>query len=207
MPTTRIAIVEDSAEICDELEQIIAETADYNCVLVCRNLRAALREIPPVQPDVVIMDINLPDGSGIEATRRLKRSLPATLFLMFTVYEDTDQIVNALEAGASGYLLKRAASEELIPAIDELRKGGAPLTPAVARRVVESFRRRPSPPPPDSLTPREEEILQLLSKGLLAKEIAAQLNIGVETVKSHLKSIYGKLQVRSRTEAVVKYLG
>lgn len=202
-----IAIVEDNAGIGEELAQIIAEAPDCSCVVICRNLQTALKKIPPLQPDVVIMDINLPDGSGIEATERLKRLLPATQFLMFTIYEDHDQIIKSLEAGASGYLLKRTAPEDLLRAIRDIKTGGVPMTPEVARKVIQTFQRRPTKSnSPETLTPREEEILQLLSQGMLSKEIARQLSISIETVNSHLKHIYGKLHVRTRTEAVIKFL-
>jgi len=202
-----IAIVEDNAGIGEELAQIIAETPDCSCAVICRNLQTALRKIPPLQPDVVIMDINLPDGSGIDATERLKRLLPATQFLMFTIYEDHDQIMKSLEAGASGYLLKRTAPEDLLRAIREIKTGGVPMTPEVARKVIHTFR-RPAvrANPKEALTRREEEILELLSQGMLSKEIAGRLSISVETVNSHLKHIYGKLHVRTRTEAVIKFL-
>lgn len=206
MPFT-LAIVEDNAGICDELVQIIEEARDCACVGVCRNLQTALRKIPTLAPDVVIMDINLPDGSGIDGAERLKRLLPATQILMFTIYEDGEQIVKALEAGASGYLLKRTAPEDLLRAIREIKAGGVPMTPEVARKVIQTFQRKPArEPASERLTPREEDILQLLTQGMLSKEIAHQLSISVETVNSHLKHIYGKLHVRTRTEAVIKFL-
>lgn len=205
MPIT-IAIVEDNAGICEELEQTIADAADCTCVGICRNLETALRKVPPLHPDVVVMDINLPDGSGIDGVGRLKRLIPSTQFLMFTIYDDTEQIIRSLEAGASGYLLKRTAAEGLLHAVREIKAGGVPMTPEVARKVIQSFRRKPALPPPETLTPREEEILQLLSEGMLSKEIAHQLTISIQTVNSHLKHIYGKLHVRTRTEAVIKFM-
>lgn len=204
---TTVAIVEDNAEIGEELVQVIAEAPDCSCVIVCRNLQTALKKIPPLRPDVVIMDINLPDGSGIEGTERLKRLLPATQFLMFTIYEDLDQIIKSLEAGASGYLLKRTAPENLLSAIREIKAGGVPMTPEVARKVIKTFHRRTAKAKStETLTPREEEILELLSQGMLSKEIARRLSISVETVNTHLKHIYGKLHVRTRTEAVIRFL-
>lgn len=202
-----LAIVEDNAGICDELAAIIAEAPDCTCAVICRNLQTALRKIPPLNPDVVIMDINLPDGSGIDGAERLKRLLPSTQILMFTIYEDHEQILKSLEAGASGYLLKRTAPEELLRAIREIRNGGVPMTPEVARKVIQTFQRKPvRAEASERLTPREEEILQLLTQGMLSKEIAQRLSISVETVNSHLKHIYGKLHVRTRTEAVIKFL-
>ncbi len=199
-----IAVVEDNAGICEELSQIIAEDPGLVCVCVCRNVQTALRKIPPLSPDVVIMDIRLPDGSGIECTAQLKRLLPQTQIMMFTIYEETELIYKALEAGASGYLLKRTAAEGLLDAIREIKQGGVPMTGEVARKVIRSFRR--DGPTLERLTQREEEILQLLAKGFLSREIARQLSISLETVNSHLKHIYDKLHVRSRTEAVIKYL-
>jgi len=202
---TKVALVEDNAGICEELEQIISEQPSLTCVGVCRNLRTALQKIPLLAPDVIIMDIQLPDGTGIEATSRLKRLLPDTQIIMFTVHEDTEQIFKALEAGANGYLLKRTAAQGLVRAIQEVREGGVPMTGEVARKVIQSFR-KPDVGPGEKLTRREEEIMQLLVVGCLSKEIADKLSIGLETVNSHLKHIYEKLHVRSRTEAVVKYL-
>lgn len=202
-----IAIVEDNAGIAEELEEIIRDDACCKCVGVCRNIQTALRKIPPLAPDVVIMDIQLPDGSGIECTARLKRLLPATQIMMFTIYEDSEQICRALEAGASGYLLKRTAPEVLLRSIHELKHGGVPMTGEVARKVIQSFRREPAGTVKlEQLTPREEEVLNLLAKGCLSKEIARQLSVSVETVNTHLKHIYEKLHVRSRTEAVIKYM-
>jgi DNA-binding NarL/FixJ family response regulator len=204
----KVAIVEDSADVCVELEQIVAEAGDCTCVCTCRNLQTALRRIPALAPDVVVMDINLPDGSGIDGTERIKRLIPDTQVLIFTIYEDDEQIFRALEAGASGYLLKRTAPEELINAIREITQGGVPMTGQVARRIIQSFRKRaPSIDSIEPLTHREVEVLQHLAKGLVTKEIARDLRITTETVNSHLKNIYGKLHVRTRTEAVLKFLG
>jgi len=206
MPLT-VAIVEDNAGICEELVQIVAETSDCRCVVVCRNLQTALKKIPPLAPDVVVMDIQLPDGSGIDGVGRLKRLLPGTHILMFTIYEDSEQIFKALEAGASGYLLKRATPEELLRAIREINNGGVPMTAEVAQKVIQSFQRKSlRAESAERLTPREEQILELLTRGLISKEIAHHLSISVETVNSHLKHIYGKLHVRTRTEAVIKYM-
>ena len=205
---TTVALIEDNAGICEELEQFLAEAADISCVAICRNLQTALRQVPPLAPDVIIMDIHLPDGSGIAGTSRLKELLPETQIVMYTIHEDAEQIFRALEAGASGYLLKSAEPAELLRAIREVRHGGVPMTGEVARKVIQSFRRTWSGrPAADPLTKREEEVLDLLAKGLSSSEIGQQLTIGLETVNSHLKHIYGKLHVRSRTEAVIKYLG
>jgi DNA-binding NarL/FixJ family response regulator len=205
--TTTIAIVEDKSGICEELEKILASDPDSRCVCVCRNMQTALRKIPSLAPDLVIMDINLPDGSGIDATAQLKRLLPRTHIMMFTVYDESEQIFQALAAGASGYLLKRTAPEALLRAVHEIRDGGVPMTGEVAQKVIQSFRR--SPPKgvkPEKLTQREEEILKLLAEGHRSKEIAHRLSISLLTVNTHLKNIYDKLHVHSRTEAVIKYL-
>ena len=202
-----VAIVEDNSGICEELEQIVREDPGLSCVCTCRNLKTALQKIPALAPDVIVMDIQLPDGSGIEGTARLKRLLPATQILMFTVYEDSEQICKALEAGASGYLLKRSTPDGLVRAIREVKDGGVPMTSEVARRVIQTFRKSPQAENVrEQLTRREEEIMELLVAGCQSKEIADRLAIGVETVNSHLKHIYEKLHFRSRMEAVVRYL-
>jgi DNA-binding NarL/FixJ family response regulator len=205
---TTVAIIEDNAGICEELRHVLEEDADLSCVCVCRNLQTALRQVPPLAPQVLIMDVNLPDGSGITGTSRLKQLLPDTQIVMYTICEDADQIYRALEAGASGYLLKSAQPAELLRAIREVGRGGVPMSGEVARKVIQAFRRpAPSRAVVDPLTKREEEVLDHLAKGFSSGEIAERLSIGVETVNSHLKHIYAKLHVRSRTEAVIKYRG
>jgi len=203
-----VAIVEDNAEICEDLEQVIGRAPGFRCVCSCRNAATALRKIPAAKPDVVIMDIGLPDGSGIECTAQLKHTLPDVQILMFTVYEDSEQIYRALAAGASGYLLKRVSPTELLDGLSELARGGVPMTGEVARKVIASFRQAPPPTAAKTanLTPREQNVLEQLASGLTAKEIAAQLTISTETVNVHLKHIYQKLHVRSRVEAVIAYL-
>ncbi len=204
---TTVAIVEDSAGICEELQHVLSGAADLSCVGVCRNIASALTRLPSLAPEVIIMDIQLPDGSGIECTARLKRLLPGTQILMFTIHDDTEQIVRALEAGASGYILKNTPGPEILAAVRALREQGAPMSSDVARKLVESFHRRPVPvAAAEALTPRESEILALLGEGLLYKEIADRLAIKLDTVGTHVKSIYRKLHVRSRTEAVMKYI-
>jgi len=202
-----VAIVEDNAEICEGLEQVIRAANGFAFVCSCRNAGTALRKIPAAKPDVVIMDIGLPDGSGIECTAQLKRLLPEVQILMFTVYEDSEQIFRALAAGASGYLLKRVSPPELLKALRELAGGGVPLTGEVARKVIASFRQEPPPAARTAkLTPREQTVLEQLAGGLSAKEIASNLAISPDTVNAHLKHIYQKLHVRSRVEAVIAYL-
>jgi DNA-binding NarL/FixJ family response regulator len=206
MPIT-VAIVEDNAAVSASLERVI--TATENCRVVCTSADGehALRTIPRHRPDVVVMDIELPGISGIECTARLKRILPETQILMVTVYTDTQQIFRALEAGASGYLLKRATPEEIARSIHDVKNGGSPMSAEIARKVVQSFRKPvASQPTIEALSAREAEILGLLAQAYTSKEIAAELGIGYETVCSHLGNIYAKLHVRSRTEAVIKYL-
>jgi DNA-binding NarL/FixJ family response regulator len=205
VPTT-VAIVEDDAEICEHLEQVVARDYSFSCVCACRNGRTALQKIPLLAPDVVVMDINLPDISGIECTRQLKSLLPSTHIVIFTVHDDSEQIFKALEAGASGYLLKRTKATTLLQALDQVRHGGGPMSAEVAAKVIRSFHKPNHPPTAESLTHREEEIVQLLAEGCLSKEIAARLFISPATVNSHLRKIYEKLHVRTRTEAVIKYL-
>jgi len=206
MPTT-IAIVEDNAAVCASLERIIADSGSCKCVDTSRNGISALRSIPKHKPDVVIMDIELPDISGIECTARLKRLLPGLQILILTVYKDNEQIFKALEAGASGYLLKRSSPEEIMHAIDDVKTGGAPMSAEIARKVVQYFHKTAAPDPEiQSLTRREAEILTLLAQGYASKEIADRLGISYDTVCDHLGNIYRKLHVRSRTEAVIKYL-
>lgn len=204
----RIAIVEDHTALRDTWQECISAAPFFECLATFANGEEALRFIPTLRPDVVLMDINLPGMSGIECTRLLRETIPRQQVLILTVYEDSDRIFEALEAGASGYLLKRTSPEQLLEAIVEVRNGGSPMTSEVARKVVQSFRRpaRSSVAEEAKLTPREEEVLKLLAKGYITKEISDQLGIAFYTTQTHLKNIYEKLHVRSRTEAVLKYL-
>jgi len=207
-PLNRIAIVEDKAVIRAGLEKLVGEMPGCSCVCACGSAEEALRKLPPLQPDIVIMDIHLPNLSGIDCTARLKELLPNVRVLMLTVYEDEEKIFSALKAGASGYLLKRSSPEEITGALQELRRGGAPMTSAIARRVVDSFRAQPASSPDETkLSRRELEILNCLSRGDSNKEIARQLFLATDTVCWHLKQIYEKLHVHGRTEAAVKFLG
>jgi DNA-binding NarL/FixJ family response regulator len=203
-----LAVVEDNAPFRETLLRLIEETPGLNCVCACDTAAQALRQIPKQPPDVVIMDIRLPDRSGIECTARLKALLPRLQIMMFTVHEDSEQIFEALKAGASGYLLKSATAEEILAALADLKHGGAPMSSEIARKVVQSFRAPPSVKSPalDELSAREEEILALLAQGYVTKEIAGKLFISYATVRTHLHHIYEKLHVGSKTEAVVKYL-
>jgi DNA-binding NarL/FixJ family response regulator len=202
-----VAIVEDSPEIQRSLSRYIAEAPGFRCVCTCGSGEEALRVIPQLHPDIVLMDIQMPGMGGIACTAALREALPSVPVMMLTVYEDGDAIFQALQAGASGYLLKRSAPTKLLEAIKDLLHGGAPMTSEIARKVIESFHKaKREVHPQDKLTAREEEILKLLSKGFVAKEIADKLSVSYDTVRYHLKHIYDKLHVHSCTEAVIKYL-
>lgn len=203
----KVAIVEDSAGVRENWARLINSAPGFACVCTCASGEEALKKLPSAQPDVVLMDIRLPGISGIECTARLKLMAPQVQILMLTVYGEDNLVLDALQAGASGYLLKRTTPGELLEAITEVRRGGAPMTSEIARRVVESFRRpAPSAPSDCGLSQREEEILAQLSQGYSNKEIADRLHISFDTVRTHLKHVYEKLHVRSRTEAVGRYL-
>jgi DNA-binding NarL/FixJ family response regulator len=200
---TTVAIVEDNAVMRKTFRQWIDAAPGHRCVVACASAEEALVEIPAHKPDVVLMDVNLPGKSGIECVARLKESLPKTQVIMLTVYRNQELIFKALQAGACGYLLKRCSPEELLKAITEVRTGGAPMTPEIARMLVEVYQRKPpGPTPTEELTAREMEILGLLSEGLSNKEIADRVSVSYDTVRAHLHHIYEKLHVRGRTEAV-----
>jgi DNA-binding NarL/FixJ family response regulator len=206
--TIRVALVEDDSQVRAGLVSLISAEPGFECVAACASGEDALTLLPPLSPDVVLMDIHLPGMTGIECIRRLKRQQPRVQITMLTVFEDHDRIFQSLSAGASGYLLKQTPPERLVEAIGELHRGGSPMSAQIARRVVEAFQ---APATPDlsetNLTPREQEIIRLLAKGFLYKEIADQLSLSVETVRTHLHRIYEKLHVRTRTEAVMKLFG
>lgn len=203
---TTIAIVEDNNEFRASLARYLDKEPGFRCVCVCSTAEEALQQIPRQPPDVVLMDIHLPKLSGVECTRRLKQLCPRVQILILTVYEDNERIFGALKAGAGGYLLKRAAPANILQAIQEVKEGGAPMSSQIARQVVQSFREDPGNQQVESLSEREQEILQQLSKGYSTKEIAGRLSVSVNTIRKHLQNIYGKLHVRSRTEAVIKFL-
>lgn len=201
-----VAIVEDNAALGTSLRKIVESGEDLQCLGVWGSGEEALPKIDAFRPQVILMDINLPGMSGIEATARLKQHLPDTQVVMVTVYRDHDKIFAALKAGASGYLLKRATPAEVRGAIRDVLTGGAPMSAEIARRVVEAFHQPAAEATEQiNLSPRETEILELLCEGLANKEIADRLGISTETVRVHLKHIYEKLHVRSRTEAAMKY--
>jgi DNA-binding NarL/FixJ family response regulator len=205
-----VAIVEDDAGIRRSLEWLLKSSPEFLCVAACKNAEEALRALPKAAPQVVLMDINLPDRSGIECTARLKELLPSAQVVMITVYGDSEKVFNSLRAGASGYILKRATPERILQAIREVHAGGVPMSSEIARKVLGVFREpAPAPMPAEdqNLSRREQEILELLSQGCANKEIADKLSISIETVTWHLRHIYTKLHVRSRTQAALKFLG
>ena len=205
---TKIVIVEDNRDFRTTLEKYVNEAPGFRCVCACDSGEDAIKEVPRLLPDVVLMDIHLPNMSGVACTRRLKELCPSVRVLILTVYEDNEQIFGALKAGASGYLLKRADPTDIIRAINEVKLGGAPMSSQIACRVVESFYENSRvSPTEEKLSQREEEILEELSKGYTPKEIATRFSISSNTVHTHLKHIYEKLHVHSRTEAVLKFLG
>jgi len=203
---TKVVIIEDNNTMREMLVELVNREADYRCVCACSTSAEAVKEAPKHQPDVALMDIHLPDESGIVCTARLTDVMPDLQVIILTVYNDTDLIFQALKAGACGYILKRSRPEEIIQAITEVRAGGAPMTSSIARMVVRSFRTPTKSENADGLSPREAEILELLSEGLSNKEIAKRIHITAGTVRNHLDHIFRKLHVRCRTEAAVKYL-
>ena len=204
---TTVSIVEDNDQLRATLGRVIDRAPGFQCVGQHPSAEAALEGLPNEKPDVVLMDINLPAMNGVECVRRLKQTLPRTQVIMLTVYEDTENIFNALTAGASGYLLKRTPSAELLEGIRQVLQGGSPMTAHIARKVVQSFQKAAGAhQPTEDLSPREREVLDCLSQGFLYKEIAEKLGISYETVHTYIRRIYEKLQVRTRTEAVAKFL-
>jgi len=206
-----VTIVEDNNDIRNALEQIIGMADGYTLAGTCINGEEAIVNIPLQKPRIVLMDINLGGINGIEVVRILKEQYPEILFMMCTVYEEDEKIFEALNAGASGYVLKKTAPDKLLDAIKELYEGGAPMSSQIARKVVTTFQNKTltsaSNGTLDLLSRREKKILEMLSKGLLYKEIADQLAISSETVRKHVYHIYEKLHVSTRIEAVNKFFG
>jgi DNA-binding NarL/FixJ family response regulator len=206
----RVCVVEDDNVVREQLVHQLTRAHGFTCVSSHRSAEAALEEIPRHKPDVVLMDINLPRMSGIDCVRQLKGQLPSTQYVMLTVYEDADVIFKSLLAGAVGYLLKgrMGSGAQVLDAVRDAAKGGSPLNSLIARKIVQYFHHQPAKPGSEQpISPREREVLELLSKGLPYKEIADMLGVNIETVRKHCHNIYEKLQVSSRTEAVVKFLG
>ena len=205
-----VSIVEDNDKLRGTLAKVIGRAEGLRFASDYGSAEDALAGLPKVKPDVVLMDINLPGMNGVECVRQLKVLLPATQIMMLTVYEDTENIFNALAAGASGYMLKRTPVKELIEAIHEVKRGGSPMTTHIARKVVLSFQKTSGQQQAanelSELSEREQQVLDLLAQGLIYKEIADKLEISYETVHTYIRRIYEKLQVRTRTEAVAKFL-
>jgi DNA-binding NarL/FixJ family response regulator len=202
-----ISIVEDDTPIREMLRDRISGASGFECLNVYDTAEAASAGLPKDNPSVVLMDINMPGMNGIECVRRLKPRMPDTQFVMLTVYEDPDYIFKALSAGASGYMLKRTPRAELLTAIQDVHGGGSPMSSNIARKVVQSFQRfgGPATADTDNLSPREREVLELLARGHLYKEIAELLQISIPTVNTHIRRIYEKLHVHSRSQAIAKF--
>ena len=202
-----VSIVEDNDKLRATLARVLNRAEGFRCLSQYANAEDALKDLPQVRPDVVLMDINLPGMNGVQCVRQLKALLPEIQVMMLTVYEDTENIFNALAAGASGYMLKRTSSKELLEAIQEVHRGGSPMTMHIARKVVQSFQQTAATAQStENLSEREQQVLDCLTQGLMYKEIAEKLGISYETVHTYIRRIYEKLQVRTRTEAVAKFL-
>jgi DNA-binding NarL/FixJ family response regulator len=205
MSIIKVAIVEDDARVRKSLAQLIDLSEGFRCVNQYASAEKALAGLPGDPPDVVVMDINLPGMSGVDCVRKLKQILPACQILMLTVYDQTENIFNALAAGASGYLLKQTVPAELLASIRDVYGGGSPMSSHIARKVVQSFQ-TPRVTDGQALTPREQEVLDYLTKGYMYKEIASLLHISFDTVHTHTRHIYEKLHIRSRTELMTTHL-
>lgn len=203
----KVAVVEDDDEVRAGMQSILQRAPECRCVVTCGSAEEALERIPPLSPHVVLMDINLPRMNGVNCVRQLARLIPKTQIIMLTVYDDTDSIFNSLAAGAAGYLLKPVRAAELLAAVKNVTAGGAPMTSNIARKVVQSFKRTVSADAEtENLSAREQTVLDHLAKGYSYKEAAEAMQISYSTVHTHIERIYQKLHVRSRAQAVAKYL-
>lgn len=201
-----VSIVEDDDALRETLARYLG-TRGFRCLSTYGSAEAALRELPKIKPAVVLMDINLPHKNGIECVRELKAALPVTKCIMLTAFEDNDLIFQALAAGAMGYLLKGVRPAKLLESVREVHDGGSPMSSQIARKVVAFFQKpRPQPPAEGQLSERETQVLEYLARGLLYKQIAAQMGISMGTVRTYTQRVYEKLHVHTRTEAVVKFL-
>jgi len=202
-----VSIVDDEKKLCKSIATFLNGSPGFRCVSIYGSAEAALQQLPNDLPDVVLMDINMAGMNGIECVSRLKALAPQIQILMLTVYEDTEQIFKALAAGATGYLLKRLEPEELLQAIKDVHAGGSPMSNTIARKVVASFQAaNRAGEGQNLLSSREQAVLDCLAQGLAYKQIGDQLGISINTIRTHLRHIYEKLHVQSRTEAVAKYL-
>ena len=204
----KVGIVEDNRTVREGFATLLNRTPGFHCVCACDTVAAALKQIPKAQPDVVLMDIQLPDATGVECTAKIKARMPALQIVILTVYEDSERIFQALRAGACGYLLKRAEPEKVLAAVREAHEGGVPMTPEIARKVIGQFRGQThAAQQVERLTDREREVLELVMHGHNNKTIADRMGVTVAAVKFHLQHIYEKLHVHSRTEAALKFKG
>jgi DNA-binding NarL/FixJ family response regulator len=204
----KVSIVEDNHSIRQNLAELVDSAGGFRLGEACATAEEALRRFPNDPADVVLMDINLPRASGIQCVRELKRCLPQTQFIMLTIEDDSQRVFESLQAGATGYLVKNVAPEKILAAIEEVYHGGSPMSGQIARMLVQTFQsNEPTTNPEERLTARESEILRLLTRGFRSKEVGEELGISVQTVNTHLRNIYEKLHVRSRSEAVARYLG
>lgn len=201
----RVSIIEDDAALRGAILERLTGDPRFHIASDYASAEAAIKHLPQDAPDVVLSDINLPGMSGIDCVRKLKPLMPRTQFVMLTVYEDSERIFQALTAGATGYLVKRASRAELLEAIVSVHHGESPMSSGIARKIVASFQRT-EPNESDRLSPREKQVIELLAQGFLYKEIADQLQLSIPTVNGYIRSIYEKLQVHSRSQAVAKFL-
>jgi DNA-binding NarL/FixJ family response regulator len=206
MPSIKVALVEDNVSVREALAAILNSSPGFSCICTCGSAEEALRQIPAASPQVVLMDINLPRRSGIECVRQLRSQLPDLQIIMLTIEEDSRRVFESLEAGATGYLVKNVPPAKILAAVEEVHRGGSPMSSQIARMLVQSFHRKTSAGPEEALTPREEEILKLIAKGYRTKEVAEDLKISAQTVETHLRNVYNKLHVRSRAGAVALFL-
>jgi DNA-binding NarL/FixJ family response regulator len=202
-----VAIVEDKTSVRENLAKLINGAPGFKCIAACADAAQALKVIPAVEPEIVLMDINLPEGrNGIECTADLRELLPELQIIMLTIEEDSERVFQSMQAGATGYLVKHSSPQEILDALAEVHRGGAPMSSLIARKVVTAFRQQPPASVPDAvLSTRQEQILKLLAQGLRNKEIAQELGISVGVVNNHIRKIYKKLHVRSRAQAVGRY--
>jgi len=201
-PPIRVAVVEDSAQTRAMLVALLDGSPGFTCVAACETAEKAIQRIPGTAPDVVLMDLRLPGKSGAECLRALQPAAPSAAFMVLTAFDDPESLFGALQAGASGYLLKRTAPAEILEAIRELRAGGSPMTPEIARRVLDSLHDAPETPAPGRLTAREREVLTLAADGLTYHRIAERLGLSHGTIRTHFRNAYEKLHVRSLAEAL-----
>ena len=197
-----VSIVEDMPDVRQKVKHIIEDSEEFVCLSTYANAENALDELPKLKPEIVLMDINLPGMSGIECIRRIHERNKSIQFMMFTIYENSDTVFEALEAGASGYILKNSSPAKIVESLRELQQGGSPMNAEIAKKLVTRFQKQTFPENDYHLTPKEQKIIELMSKGYLYKEIAFELNNTVNTIKQHIRHIYEKLHVQNKAEAI-----